>query len=184
MTHVYSIFLYFRLTIPEGKRPLGRPRSRWVDYIRMDLQEVGCGYMDWIGLAQDRDRGRTLLSAVMNLRVPWNSGNFLTSCKPVSCSRRRGENETSPDTIAPKLSSLGTLTLASRLSFAVTNSAAATTSWNYKTTSRLNKVVLGFKNKRRKGQHRRYLGHCLENTHIMSLLGCAFLEIANTFTIL
>ena len=53
----------------EGRRPLGRPRRRWVDDIRMDLQEVGCGYMDWIGLAQDRDRWRTLLSAVMNLRV-------------------------------------------------------------------------------------------------------------------
>ena len=48
----------------------GRPRCRWVDNIRMDLQEVGCGYMDWIGLAQDRDRWRTLVSAVMNLRVP------------------------------------------------------------------------------------------------------------------
>ena len=55
---------------PEGRRPLGRPRHRWVDSIRMDLQEVGCGYMDWIGLAQDRDRWRTLESAVMNLRVP------------------------------------------------------------------------------------------------------------------
>ena len=54
----------------EGKIPLGRPRRRWVDNIRMDLQEVGCGYMDWIGLAQDRDRWRTLVSAVMNLRVP------------------------------------------------------------------------------------------------------------------
>jgi len=54
----------------EGKRPLGRPRRRWVDNIRMDLQEVGCGYMDWIGLALDRDRWRTLVSAVMNLRVP------------------------------------------------------------------------------------------------------------------
>ena len=54
----------------EGKRPLGRPRCRWVDNIKMDLQEVGCGYMDWIGLAQDRDRWRTLVSAVMNLRVP------------------------------------------------------------------------------------------------------------------
>ena len=53
-----------------GGRPLGRPRRRWVDNIRMDLQEVGCGYMDWIGLAQDRDRWRTLVSAVMNLRVP------------------------------------------------------------------------------------------------------------------
>ena len=55
---------------PEGKRPLGRPRRRWVDNIRMDLQEVGCGYMDWIGLAQYRDRWRALVSAVMNLRVP------------------------------------------------------------------------------------------------------------------
>ena len=54
----------------EGKRPLGRLRRRWVVNIRMDLQEVGCGYMDWIGLAQDRDRWRTLVSAVMNLGVP------------------------------------------------------------------------------------------------------------------
>jgi hypothetical protein len=53
----------------EGKRTLGRPRHRWVDNIRADLQEVGCGYMDWIGLAQDRDRWRTLVSAIMNLRV-------------------------------------------------------------------------------------------------------------------
>jgi len=55
---------------PEGRRPLGRPRRRWVYNIRMHLQEVGCGYMAWIGLAQDRDRRRTLVSAVMNLRVP------------------------------------------------------------------------------------------------------------------
>jgi len=48
----------------------GRPRRRWVDNIRMDLQEVGCGYVDWNGLAQDRERWRTLVSAVMNLRVP------------------------------------------------------------------------------------------------------------------
>jgi len=55
---------------PEERRPLGTPRRRWVDKIRMDLQEVGCGYMDWIGLAQDRDRWRMHVSAVMNLRVP------------------------------------------------------------------------------------------------------------------
>ena len=54
----------------EGKSQLGRPRRRWVNNIRMDLQEVGCGYVDWIGLAQDRDRRRTLVSAVTNLRVP------------------------------------------------------------------------------------------------------------------
>jgi len=62
----------YRLLVgkPGGKRALGRPRRRWVDNIRTDLQEVGCGYMEWIGLAQDRDRCRTLVSAVMNLRVP------------------------------------------------------------------------------------------------------------------
>ena len=54
----------------EGKSPLGRLRRKWVDKIRMDLQEVGCGYMDWIGLAQDRDRWWALVSAVMNHRVP------------------------------------------------------------------------------------------------------------------
>ena len=54
----------------ERKRSLGRPRRRWMDNIRMDLQEVRCGYVDWIGLAQDRDRWRTFVSAVMNLRVP------------------------------------------------------------------------------------------------------------------
>ena len=55
---------------PEYKRPLGRPRRRWVDNIRMDLQEVEYGYTDWIGLAQDRDSWRTLVSAVMNIRFP------------------------------------------------------------------------------------------------------------------
>jgi len=62
-----GVYRVFKL---EGRRPLGRPSRRWVDNIRMDLQQVGCGYMDWIGLAQDRDRWRTLVSAVMNLRVP------------------------------------------------------------------------------------------------------------------
>jgi hypothetical protein len=55
---------------PEGKNPLGRPRRRWEDNIRMDLQEVGCGYVDLIGLAQDRVTWRALVSAVRNLRVP------------------------------------------------------------------------------------------------------------------
>jgi len=56
--------------IPEGKRPHGRPRHRWEVNIKMDLQEVGCGCMDWIKLAQDRDRWQALVNVVMNLRVP------------------------------------------------------------------------------------------------------------------
>ena len=55
---------------PEKKRLLGSPRRRWEDYIKMDIQEVGFGGMDWIDLAQDRDRWRALLNAVMNLQVP------------------------------------------------------------------------------------------------------------------
>ena len=67
---------------PDGKRPLGRPRCRWVDNIRMDLQEVVCGYMDWIGLAQDRDRWWMFASAVMNLEmrgISWLAANQLAS---------------------------------------------------------------------------------------------------------
>jgi hypothetical protein len=56
--------------LPEGRRPLGRPRRRWEDNIKMDIREVGCGCMNWIELAQDRDRWRALVNAVMNLRVP------------------------------------------------------------------------------------------------------------------
>jgi hypothetical protein len=55
---------------PEGKRPLGRPRHRWVDNIRMDLGEEGCGDVDWIGLAKDKNRWRALVNSVLNLRVP------------------------------------------------------------------------------------------------------------------
>jgi hypothetical protein len=55
---------------PEGRRPLGRPRQRWLDNIKMDLGETGCGGVDWIGLAQDRDKWRALVKYVMNLRVP------------------------------------------------------------------------------------------------------------------
>ena len=55
---------------PERKGPLGRPRHRWEDNIKMDRQEVGCGVMDWIVLAEDRDSWRALVNAVMNLRVP------------------------------------------------------------------------------------------------------------------
>jgi len=64
---------------PEGTWPFVRPRRRWEDNIKMDLQEVGCEGMDWIDLAQDGDSWRALVNAVMNLRVPQNAGNFLTS---------------------------------------------------------------------------------------------------------
>ena len=61
---------------PEEKRPLRRPRRRWEDNIKMDLQKVGCGGMDCIELAQDRDRWKALVTAVMNLRPPQNAGNL------------------------------------------------------------------------------------------------------------
>jgi hypothetical protein len=62
----------YRLLVgkPEGKRPLGRPIRRWVDNIKMDLLEIGCSGVDWIGLAQDRDKRRALVNAVMSLLVP------------------------------------------------------------------------------------------------------------------
>jgi hypothetical protein len=62
----------YRLLVekPEGRRPLGRPRRRWVDNMRMDLGEVGWGDVDWIGLAQDRNRWRALVNSVLDLRVP------------------------------------------------------------------------------------------------------------------
>ena len=71
MWHVWGRGVYgVSVRRPEGKRQLGRPKHRWEDNIKMDLQEVGCGGMDWIELAQDRDRWRELVNAVMNLRVP------------------------------------------------------------------------------------------------------------------
>ena len=62
----------YRISVrkPEGKRPLGRPRCRWENNIKMGLQEVGCGGMNWIDLAKDRDRWRALVNAVRNFRVP------------------------------------------------------------------------------------------------------------------
>jgi hypothetical protein len=73
---------------PEGKRSLGRPRRLWEDNIKMEVTSVGCGGMDWIQLAHDRDRWRAFVNAVMNFRVPSNAGNFLTSCKAVRFSIR------------------------------------------------------------------------------------------------
>jgi len=72
---------------PEGQRPIGKPRHSWEGNTKMDLQEVGCGGMDWIDLAQDRDRWRPLVNTVMNLRFLYNVGNFLTRWEPVSFSR-------------------------------------------------------------------------------------------------
>jgi len=66
----HVVFLYVGTGKPEGKRPLGRPRRRWEDNIKMDLQEVGGCCEDWMELAQDRDRWRALVGTVMNLRVP------------------------------------------------------------------------------------------------------------------
>jgi len=72
----------------EAKRQLGRPWHKWEINIKMDLQEVGCGGVYRSELAQDRDRCRALVSVLINLQVPYNAGNFLTSLKPFSFSRR------------------------------------------------------------------------------------------------
>jgi len=71
--YMFYIYIYTYSVLvgkTEGKKPLGRPRRRWEVNIKMDLQEIRCGGMDWIELSQDRDRWRTLVNAVMNLRVP------------------------------------------------------------------------------------------------------------------
>jgi hypothetical protein len=70
--HTAKVSVRFRLLVgkPEGKRPLGRPRCRCIDNIKMELLEIGLSVVDWIGLAQDRYRWRALVNSVMNLRVP------------------------------------------------------------------------------------------------------------------
>jgi hypothetical protein len=73
---------------PEGRRPLGRPRCRCVNNIKMDLRKRGWDGMDWIDLAQDKDQWRALLNTVMNLRVPYNAGNSLSGCTIGGFSRR------------------------------------------------------------------------------------------------
>jgi hypothetical protein len=93
---------------PEEKRPLGRPRRILEDNIKMDLQELGCAGIEWTELAQDRERWRVLANAIMNLWVPQNAGNFLTSCKPVSFTRMNllhgvGNYEKYNNTVDPSL---------------------------------------------------------------------------------
>jgi hypothetical protein len=73
---------------PKGKRPLGRPRRRWVGNIKMELREIGWDSMGWTDLAQDKDQYRDLVNTVINLRVPQNAGKFLSSCRIGFSSRR------------------------------------------------------------------------------------------------
>jgi hypothetical protein len=73
---------------PEGKRPLGRPRGRWVNNIKIDLRQTGRDGMDWIDLAQYRHQWGALVNTVMNFRVPKNAGKFLSSCIISGFSRR------------------------------------------------------------------------------------------------
>jgi hypothetical protein len=65
---------------PEGKRPLGRPSHRWVDNTKIDLREIGWDGVDWIDMAQNRDKWRALVNTILNLRVPYNAGKFLSGC--------------------------------------------------------------------------------------------------------
>jgi hypothetical protein len=76
----------YRLLVgkPEGKRPLGRPRRRWIDNIKMDFSEIGVSVVDWIGLAQDRYRWRALVNSVMNLRFHKMLGNYLVDAQLMS----------------------------------------------------------------------------------------------------
>jgi hypothetical protein len=76
----------YRLLVgkPEGKRPLGRPRHRWIDNIKMDRLEIGLNVVEWIGLAQDRYRWRALVNSVMNLRVRKNAGNYQVAAQLVA----------------------------------------------------------------------------------------------------
>jgi hypothetical protein len=74
--------------ISEGTRPLGRPRHKWMSNVKMDRREIAWGGMDWIILAQVKDKWTALLNTIMNLRVPYYSGKFLSSCTTDSLSRR------------------------------------------------------------------------------------------------
>jgi hypothetical protein len=75
---------------PEERRPLGRPRRRWVDNIKMDLREIGWDGVDWIDRAQDRDQWRALVNTELDFQVPYNAGKFLSDC-PINGSSRRAQ---------------------------------------------------------------------------------------------
>jgi hypothetical protein len=79
---------------PKGNKPLGRPRCRWVDNIKMDLRDIGWGGMDWIDLAQDRDQWTAVVNTVMNLRDLYNAGRFSSSYTTGGFSRRSQLHET------------------------------------------------------------------------------------------
>jgi hypothetical protein len=80
---------------PEGKRPLGRPRRRWLDNIKIDLRDIGWGGMGWIDLAQDMDQRKALMNTLMNLWIPQNSGKFFSGCTIGGFSRRAQLREVS-----------------------------------------------------------------------------------------
>jgi hypothetical protein len=82
--NAYNIFM----GKPEGRRPLEKPRRRWVGNVKIDLREIGWGGMDWIDLVQDRNQWRALVNTVMNLLVAYNFGKFLSSCTIGGFSRR------------------------------------------------------------------------------------------------
>jgi hypothetical protein len=88
--HLARIGNAYRILVgkPEGKRPLGRPRRRWMDNSKMDLRGIRCGVMDWFDLSQDRDKWRALVNAVMNFRMEKSIGKFLCRCAIGGFSRR------------------------------------------------------------------------------------------------
>jgi hypothetical protein len=88
MIRVIPLLRYLLNPNNEGKRPLGRPRHRWVDNIKMYLRKTGWDGVDWIDMAQDWDQWRALVNMVLNIRVPYNAGKFLSGCTVGGFSKR------------------------------------------------------------------------------------------------